>query len=361
MTKLHKTLILITIKTFWRSLDLNDAINRSDQFIELFNKEVKDHGTLEAIKRFKLYRLCITRYICGQPIYVTALKIGLTKEGFPTRLLFLKDYVDSDNTYKLRFVMTLLTLTRSVKCKGVLDTSAITDPYKGESDFSEFEDFYTEFVNDFKLTLEEPYFDRSMFYITNKAGPLGPALTTSLFHFFTYSGISINYLIQICNGITHWLIKAKDYRRELKPLYKDSFNLKLKNRKLSLVYDPEGKVRVIAIFDYITQCVLKLISDQLFTKLRNFSQDRTFTQDPYLPVNEGHLFHSLDLSSATDRFPIHIQGELIKHMLGRKYSYWWKRCMVGEPFLLKTNPSDVKSDYQSLVYSVGQPMGAQSS
>jgi hypothetical protein len=63
------------------------------------------------------------------------------------------------------------------------------------------------------------------------------------------------------------------------------------NRRLSVVNDPEGKARVIAIFDYLTQALLEPLSKQMFTILRNkFPQDRTFTQNPILPkdIGENH-------------------------------------------------------------------------
>jgi hypothetical protein len=51
--------------------------------------------------------------------------------------------------------------------------------------------------------------------------------------------------------------------------------------KLAIVKDPENKRRVIAMLDYSSQFILKPIHENLLNKLRNFSQDRTFTQDPF--------------------------------------------------------------------------------
>jgi hypothetical protein len=55
------------------------------------------------------------------------------------------------------------------------------------------------------------------------------------------------------------------------------------SRRLSIVKDPEMKMRVIAIFDYFTQTILDGLSKQMFDILRNkFPQDRTFTQNPII-------------------------------------------------------------------------------
>jgi hypothetical protein len=51
--------------------------------------------------------------------------------------------------------------------------------------------------------------------------------------------------------------------------------------KLSIVNDPELKLRVIAILDYHSQFALKKIHDNLLNLLRNFKSDRTFSQDPH--------------------------------------------------------------------------------
>jgi hypothetical protein len=50
--------------------------------------------------------------------------------------------------------------------------------------------------------------------------------------------------------------------------------------RLSIVKDPECKMRVIAMVDYISQFLLKPIHKGLFNKLNNFPCDRTFTQNP---------------------------------------------------------------------------------
>jgi Mitovirus RNA-dependent RNA polymerase len=44
-------------------------------------------------------------------------------------------------------------------------------------------------------------------------------------------------------------------------------------RRLSLIIDPEGKTRIIAIIDLFSQIILKPISDQMFGLLRSLSQE----------------------------------------------------------------------------------------
>jgi hypothetical protein len=66
-------------------------------------------------------------------------------------------------------------------------------------------------------------------------------------------------------------------------MLKDKLNYNIKHGlgKLAIVKDPENKRRVIAMLDYTSQYILKPIHDNLLNKLKNFEQDRTFTQDPF--------------------------------------------------------------------------------
>jgi len=77
-------------------------------------------------------------------------------------------------------------------------------------------------------------------------------------------------------------------------------------RKIVGIPDKEGKTRVIAIGDYFSQTVLKPFHTYLFSVLRRINQDCTFNQSEFLSkmdINQGP-FYSMDLSNATDRFPI---------------------------------------------------------
>jgi len=68
------------------------------------------------------------------------------------------------------------------------------------------------------------------------------------------------------------------------PSGKDDKPLKFDHRntgRLSIVKDPECKMRVIAISDYFTQFTLKPIHSKLMDLLSKLPCDRTFTQDPF--------------------------------------------------------------------------------
>jgi hypothetical protein len=74
----------------------------------------------------------------------------------------------------------------------------------------------------------------------------------------------------------------------LKPLYGHGGRIKkwvpvslsdLVLGRLHALYEPAGKIRVIAIVDYWTQMVLKPLHDWMFKLLKNIPMDATFDQE----------------------------------------------------------------------------------
>jgi len=85
-------------------------------------------------------------------------------------------------------------------------------------------------------------------------------------------------------------------------------------RRLAAIEDKEGKTRVIAILDYFSQTVLKPVHLFLFSILRRIPQDMTFNQDGFqdlVKTWDDPVFYSVDLTSATDRFPISLIGKVL--------------------------------------------------
>jgi hypothetical protein len=123
---------------------------------------------------------------------------------------------------------------------------------------------------------------------------------------------------------------------------------------LAIVEDPELKNRVIAMIDYHSQWTLKPIHDKLLEILSNLPCDRTFSQDPRhnWECNQ-EKFHSLDLSSATDRFPIKLQTKVLREIFGHRVAVAWE--------ILLTSRNYDAPDGNCYKYNCGQPMGAYSS
>lgn len=122
---------------------------------------------------------------------------------------------------------------------------------------------------------------------------------------------------------------------------------------MSYFSDKEGKTRVIGILDYLSQTVLKPLHLYLFRTLRKIPQDCSFNQGGFRDkIKDWDIFYSLDLSSATDRFPIDVISYTLESHLPSSYVSAWRNIMVSIPF---------KVDDLEISYSVGNPMGAYSS
>jgi len=354
MLEIRITDILDWINSNWFSslpAGERDSITRS--WLQLVDTWISCSGISPTIKRIKFMRLIVTRYLCGRPLMVNDLMIGVDKEGFPTSIHFMKGWIDSGEPDKRRFILTLLLVSRTLSGPGKIDYSTISDPFKGKYKTLP-KEFIDTFVKDYTLPFEDNKLTISDFFLNLKSGPLsGPAILKAHLATRFYTGRNLW-------SLTNFL--GTDGMRWFKELFL-SVRVKphaARNRKLHIIHDPECKERVIAIFDYISQLAFEPLSKYLFNVLRNIPQDRTFTQDPFISdKREGELYHSLDLSAATDRFPIDLQVDVIDSIernsprVYRGIGKSWKSLMVSEPFLTPEG--------QLIKYEVGQPMGARSS
>jgi hypothetical protein len=131
-------------------------------------------------------------------------------------------------------------------------------------------------------------------------------------------------------------------------------------RRLVPLHDKEGKTRVVAILDYWSQTALYPIHSWIFAILRKIPQDMTFNQGEYRDIvlgwdTEGRVTKkfSVDLTQATDRFPISLLSLVLSGMLPADKVSAWKDIMVGYPFSF--------SGAEDIRYGAGNPMGAYSS
>jgi hypothetical protein len=135
--------------------------------------------------------------------------------------------------------------------------------------------------------------------------------------------------------------------------------------KLGFKPEPAGKIRVFAMVDNVTQCVLKPVHDLLFSILRHLPTDGTFDQlgpAKALVARGLKVFYSFDLSAATDRFPVALQHAVMSLLLGRRLAGLWVKFLVNRDYIV---PRYIASCWkvpegtpQHVRYGAGQPMGA---
>lgn len=284
--------------------------------IVIISSLLKHNGTLWTVKYLKQVRLHVTRYMCGQPLTHNQCMVGLT-DGFPTKFLFLKKLVDSGKTSDIKFCLTLLCLSRTLlPSKGEeipVSLETITKPSSRTKRYTIPSGFVRKFVNDFKLKHPKVYASEKDFYLSTKSGPQGSTLLTVT---RTILCMSYSQLDLLCK-LTTWA-RGSDFSEFYTWCWNNQETIfsgpkkPLVTGRLSIVDDPECKKRVIAMSDYLTQFALRPINDVLFKKLKNMPCDRTYTQDPHITgKTDSDHFWSLDLTAATDRFPLSLQQKLL--------------------------------------------------
>lgn len=93
--------------------------------------------------------------------------------------------------------------------------------------------------------------------------------------------------------------------------------------KIGLIQEPGMKLRAVANPARVFQCALKPLGDQLYRKLQTLPWDCTHEQDRPFVVLQRHLenkqnCHAVDLSNATDFFPLSFQLSMLNKLFIRK-------------------------------------------
>jgi len=329
-------------------------------------------GFLWTIAHIKNIRLHITRFICGHPLFEAQGSVGLNKSGLPQGLPYLTDLLGSKEG--ISFVLTLLNISRCLPGTKSPDLSTISDPWQGFIT-SDMRDFIPTFIRLYKFKPFSSTFTLLDLQNSNKSGPIGHATQTSVLQAdyalkhlgedlttitggkpeaLEVNGTMFQPLSAILKPLVKWAPLALRYRNTLSQILKSrNSHLATSLRKLSIVNDPEGKARIICIFDYWSQMSLKGIHDWAFSQLRRIPQDRTFDQDPFKIGREGP-FYSIDLTAATDRFPIELQVAILEKLSSTEVAQAWKRILTQQEVYVPWENSTV-------YYNTGQPMGAYSS
>jgi hypothetical protein len=135
--------------------------------------------------------------------------------------------------------------------------------------------------------------------------------------------------------------------------------------KLGIKEEP-GKVRVFAMVDWWTQMALRPLHDLVFKILERIKQDGTHDQGKAVRLAQTYLArkgvaHCFDLSAATDRLPVLLQSFLVNHLLPGT-GQLWAHLLVGRSYEVPTSLRRLGMKIpKSILYAVGQPMGALSS
>ena len=354
----HIVIPLLFETDFERSLLIKE-INRLSNLFLLWSAT---KGTPWTIKRIKLIRLIVFRFLSGKPIKVSTELISLTTNGLPKCLgKHLNKFIEVRDPAIIKFVLTALQLSKYFNYWGDPDIQSITDPFKRIDDnisptqasrlggmlLPDSLKRIGKILNIKKISTEW-----KEMHLTTKSGPTGgPALSSSIEECKALSDKMILDLKLIGGDKLHQqILRTKTI---IPPRFQVPKQPKL--RKLGKVLDPESKVRIIGLLDYWTQTCLRPLHDEINKSLRGIIQDCTFNQDKFITrIRKKGPFYSFDLSKCTDRLPIEIQKEVISLFIGKEKAEAWRSLLTDYEFYVPWESKSVK-------YTVGQPMGAYSS
>jgi len=331
----------------------------SEAIKEMFDKLSvwsQTKGNLWVIIHLKEIRLLYTRHLCGDPVYKSAHIIGIRKDGLPKGFPILNSIFLKKDRESVSFVLTLLSLSRTIKAWKEPSTSTITASYTGDvTDFEVYRKDISKILKYFGISTMSLDWTTSNLHYSIKAGPVGLSTWSAVIDAALLTKDQIDNIKILSYDLYLYILNWKTFKTSdiIGAFMKPGKEIREVTRKLSVVKDPEGKSRVIAIFDYYTQTLLRLFHQSCFNALRSFPCDRTFTQDPI--VDFDGPFYSFDLSAATDRFPLGFQKVVTSILLGCPIkARAWASLLSDTEFLCPWDQTMVK-------YQVGQPMGAYSS
>jgi hypothetical protein len=378
-----------------------DSVDHSRTWINQVAKWNKENGPIWTIAYIKMIKQIVMSYLSDNPQKEVKMIIGINRiNGLPKQITYLHELIESKDPIALRFVFTLLSISRTLPGWKDPDLSTLIKPSGANPIMERKLSLHIPlFLSEYNFNLKlKTYFDVSDLHYSNKSGPIGRATRDALMDLKFMPEILKTILMStsIRSTMIHydeifktiivekWYLVTKYWNNIKLPFdfkFKDKNYLQFKNRsyqdrvemvmdtnnkfrkdpssyhvrRLSVVKDPEAKSRIIAIFDYWSQTWLKQIHSIHFNFLRTIPTDRTFTQCPTITNKpEGHKYYSFDLSAATDRFPITFQEMFIKECFGEQTAIAWRMILTSFPFY-------VPWEDRTITYNCGQPMGAYSS
>jgi hypothetical protein len=339
------------------------------------------HGVVECVRRMKIAVYAINSYIAGSPLVCTRHLGGplALRKGLPEFLpVGVRRQIRSGNVRTIRLWVSILSLYKGVKYDSQPNYSTIQTPPVPDLPLHFVEEFkypFWEFLNPFDREVDWTRSGNRLLSLRT-AGPNHPISSLSApFDAYAWSVSKSNTLIR-------FLTETKQTR--LIELYQECLSTFLSEDgkgsrlalrqsassrvrasvtespllgRLSLKYEPAGKVRVFAIVDIFTQSALKALHMWIFDLLRGLTSDATFDQEgkvsQFARDHKRESIYSFDLSSATDLIPMALTVEIMRGFLG-DLSPLWGELLVDRDYKLPDQDASIR-------YTRGQPIGALSS
>jgi len=352
-----ESFILTVVKWLELYFIQSGQLHYAERLVKHFFRILRCRGKKEAIRFCKESRSSIYHWLitCGS---LDETLRSTSRVRLPKVLRFLKHLKKVDYPF-IRLILSSLYVSRGIELPPVPNVDSITrPPIKEIPDIGLYvQDFWKDLGYHHRHGVSRSVYWKR-FHLSTKNGPNGQALWTAI---ADLSVLPDNLVDDICAiGGKRLASKIRLVRNYTSFFTKSFFKVTgSKYRKISAISDQEGKTREVALLDYWSQTALRGLHQYLFRVLRKVPQDCTFNQGGFkdkINFQGEENFHSVDLTTATDRFPIQVICQVLEGRFDRDYVKSWRNIMVGHPFDCQTGKGSEK-----IFYSVGNPMGAYSS
>jgi hypothetical protein len=371
-------------------------------FVWQLNVVYKHQGVPGVVKRLKTTNVLLMQRLAGRPhgsAQSAGCGIARTRTGWPRLIPSVhRELLRKGDLATIRLWLTLLGLYRVLDMPSKAKLSTITEPSSAkEWALQAMEDFVPDFIERGRFRYSDLMEAQIEPRLMATSGPYGLRSGTTISGVLTSAGLlaregqgegsvfqNLMEFVESWSGYmidrnqyqtlnVHWLYQfymlglSELAKRWLKATVSD--DVQRIYGKLALKPEPAGKLRVFAMVDHLTQMMLLPLHRHLFRILRHIPQDGTFAQHKPLErllkrARTGALWvKSVDLSAATDRFPLRPQVALISGLLNGDLARAWARLLVNRDYVLFPTPRDEAKGMEAEVlrYGAGQPMGAYSS
>jgi len=312
---------------------------------------VKSEGKRSAVLRLKNIYISALRSMVDEPVELPWIKTN--RRGFPKRFAFLEKIVLRENKSPtaMQAVLSILGYYRGILAPGIPEFGSITDPCP------EIPANLIDEILDLGLNPEWKIVPKKLapakLKIRSKKGPNGQATICA----FQDLGCLTPNLLESMKMILSKSNDPDNLKFQISNLCKKVPAQKGYHSRLAIKRERGGKDRVFAMVDYWTQIILEPLHQGLSKILREIPEDCTYDQAKNIDLmkqwtREGSAI-SLDLSSASDRFPLILQHKIMERLTGcSEFSKAWVDLMVNRDFTYKS---------KTYRWNCGQPLGAHSS
>lgn len=325
----------------------------------------RDSGLPMAVQYLKEAVRLVIAVLSGRPdLHPVVGKVLVKRDssGLPSIIpLFLRRQMLLWDKQVIKGVLSILSFYRLMRIPGVLKLHTVTDPITVPfgnivSLQSDVMKVLSRYFSQWSMKYSSAF--RWLFLVS--AGPNG-SHSTWCAPLDAVAFIMRPHLLSVFVRIAPWYVSLWLVSLGVVTLVLNIVTGSLKFVKLGRLHTFEeaaGKVRIVAITDWWSQCLLYPLHSFLFGILRTIEEDGTFDQHaPLRRLHEigtrlGRPSYSYDLSAATDRLPVVLQTLVLSFFTGARYAVLWELLLTARSWFLRTEP---------ILYKVGQPIGAYSS